>query len=297
MSDQLGDVDGALDSIETQLTDASSIKALASSTMTDDLQQRASTAFVGGDVSELTSVASATAERLREASQIDSVIEETSHELSTVVEEITPVINQATESAEQVSQMAQDVHNAASQSKAAIKLSEETAKLTDGFSTESSEGALGALQKTKIDDATVRQKASEVATKVLASKLLDGALFESAFADALSSAKNTDIRSVVAPVAKACADFAKAWLDEASQVGFSKLPPEVAVRALEDGVTSAADALSSHPMSWLDGGCWRSPSRRTVLMGYLPRLPCLIPTISRNGRLDTLSIVRRPRNS
>ena len=62
----------------------------------------------------------------------------------------------------------------------------------------------------------------------------------SAFADASSA--NTDIRSVVAPVAKACADFAKAWLDEASQVGFSKLPPEVAVRALEDGVTSAADA-------------------------------------------------------
>ncbi len=57
--------------------------------MTDDLQQRASTAFVGGDVTELTSVASATAEKLREASQIDSVIEETSHELSTVVEEIT----------------------------------------------------------------------------------------------------------------------------------------------------------------------------------------------------------------
>ena len=45
LSDQLGDVDGALDSIETQLTDASSIKALASSTMTDDLQQRASTAL------------------------------------------------------------------------------------------------------------------------------------------------------------------------------------------------------------------------------------------------------------
>ena len=242
LSDQLGDVDGALDSIETQLTDASSIKALASSTMTDDLQQRASTAFVGGDVTELTSVASATAEKLREASQIDSVIEETSHELSTVVEEITPMVKEAEKASLEVTRVAQDVSNAASQSKAAIKLSEETAKLTDGFSTESSEGALGALQKTKIDDATVRQKASEVATKVLASKLLDGALFESAFADALSSAKNTDIRSVVAPVAKACADFAKAWLDEASQVGFSKLPPEVAVRALEDGITSAADA-------------------------------------------------------
>ena len=78
LSDQLGDVDGALDSIETQLTDASSIKALASSTMTDDLQQLSVDGFVGGDVTELTSVASATAEKLREASQIDSVIEETS---------------------------------------------------------------------------------------------------------------------------------------------------------------------------------------------------------------------------
>ena len=136
---------------------------------------------MGGDVTELTSVASATAEKLREASQIDSVIEETSHELSTVVEEITPMVKEAEKASEQVTRVAQDVSNAASQSKAAIKLSEETAKLTDGFSTESSEGALGALQKTKIDDATVRQKASEVATKVLASKLLDGALFESAF--------------------------------------------------------------------------------------------------------------------
>ena len=61
----------------------------------DDLQQRASTAFVGGDVTELTSVASATAEKLREASQIDSVIEETSNELSTVVEEITPMVKEA----------------------------------------------------------------------------------------------------------------------------------------------------------------------------------------------------------
>ena len=96
------------------------------------------------------------------------------------------MVKEAEKASEQVSQVAYEVSNAASQSKAAIKLSEETAKLTDGFSTESSEGALGALQKTKIDDATVRQKASEVATKVLASKLLDGALFESAFSDALS---------------------------------------------------------------------------------------------------------------
>ena len=77
--------------------------------------------------------------------------------------------------------------NVASQSKAAIKLSEETAKLTDGFSTESSEGALGALQ-TKIDDATVRQKASEVATKSWPRNYLM-APFESA-TDALSSAKH-----------------------------------------------------------------------------------------------------------
>ena len=91
----------------------------------------------------------------------------------------------------------------------------------------------------------MRQKASEVATKVLASKLLDGALFESAFADALSSAKNTDLRSVVAPVAKACADFAKAWLLEASSAGFSKLPPEVALDALERAVAAALDAAAA----------------------------------------------------
>ena len=63
---------------------------------------------MGGDVTELTSVASATAEKLREASQIDSVIEETSHELSTVVEEITPMVKEAEESLE-VSRVAQDV--------------------------------------------------------------------------------------------------------------------------------------------------------------------------------------------
>ena len=86
--------------------------------------------------------------------------------------------------------------------------------------------------KNQIDDATVRQKASEVATKVLASKLLDGALFR---APSLMHcpAKNTDIRSV-APVAKACADFAKACLTR--PVNGFEAPPEVAVRALEDGI-------------------------------------------------------------
>ena len=92
---------------------------------------------------------------------------------------------------------------------------------------------------------------------------------------------------MVAPVAKACADFAKAWLDEASQVGFSKLPPEVAVRALEDGITSAAcDAALVSENDLARRVCWRSPSRRTASTGYLPKLRCLILTISRNEPLD-----------
>ena len=145
------------------------------------------------------------------------------------------------------------MYNAASQSKAAIKLSEETAKLTDGFSTESSEGALGgALQKTKIDDATVRQKASEVATKVLASKLLDGALFESAFADALSSAKNTDIRSVVAPVAKACR-LRQGLARRGQSVSFRSCLPKSRSGPSRTVLLVPRMRLSSHPMIWLDG--------------------------------------------
>ena len=79
---------------------------------------------------------------------------------------------------------------------------------------------------------------------MLASKLLDGALFESFSLMPCLLQRTRTYKSVVAPVAKACADFAKAWLDEASQVGFSKLPPEVAVRALEDGITVPRTPLS-----------------------------------------------------
>lgn len=237
LSDRLNDVDGTLDSVEASLSNA---PRLLSHALDDDLRKRASAGFVGGDVTALSSVASAATDKLRQASHIDAVLAETSDVVADLRDSDAAV--QAYESSEQVAQAASDVSHAASSSKAALKLSAETAKLSDSLAHESSRGALGALQRTKIDDAGVRQKASEVATKVLASKLLDGALFESAFSDALSSATHTDVRSVVAPVARACADFAKSWLDEASQVGFSKLPPEVAITALQDGITAAADA-------------------------------------------------------
>lgn len=238
LSDRLNDVDGTLDSVEASLSNAP--RLLSHALDDDDLRKRASAGFVGGDVTALSSVVTSATDKLRKASHIDAVLEETSDIVADLRDSDAAI--QAYESSEQVAQAASDVSHAASSSKAALKLSAETAKLSDSLARETSKGALGALQRTRIDDSSVRQKASEVATKVLASKLLDGALFESAFSDALSSATHTDVRSVVAPVARACADFAKSWLDEASQVGFSKLPPSVAVKALNDGITAAADA-------------------------------------------------------
>ena len=222
---------------------------------------------VGDEAAELELYRTAAASDLGTSGDLRALVDGASSELASSLERAEADHPELRRARDEVTDLSGAVGAAVAESRAAKDLEAEVGRARAALEAESRTGALAKLMGAEVGadhrgDA-LRAKAREVAARVVASKLLDGAAFERAFDDALAAARASSGSLVAesaggageaaAAVAHAAADFARAWLREARSAGFSRLPPDAAAAALEAALAAAVEAAEACGLgeSWL----------------------------------------------